>query len=168
ACADCVLNLNADCAIIPGYTLSPGADHYGDDINCQITTANWGASICSSRSDCKAFNSYTIQDGTQWSCAKRVASPLANANGICFYTKINNPCAQVPGYKLAADQDHFGDDIYCVQLSLTDAISRCNSDTRCKSFNTWYLNNDGSAYACLKTVGTPTTPKAGVCSYVKV
>jgi hypothetical protein len=75
------------CPTVSGYTLTAGADHFGDDINCQETgSAQTAASRCSADPACKAFNTYT-SSGAAWACTKRVSKPVSAGSGICFYVK---------------------------------------------------------------------------------
>jgi hypothetical protein len=78
---------SAGCPQVSGYTLTAGADHFGDDINCQETgSAQTAASRCSADPACKAFNTYTSGDAA-WACTKRVSGPTTLKAGICFFTK---------------------------------------------------------------------------------
>ena len=81
---------NADCAQVPGYTLMTGVDHDGDNLLCWQSDLPQAVSRCTSSSDCKAFNTYTVVGGAGWACTKRVAGPTAPKAGICFYTKTDS------------------------------------------------------------------------------
>ncbi|GIL89219.1 hypothetical protein Vretimale_18587 [Volvox reticuliferus] len=158
------------CSLIAGYTLTPGADHSGDNITCSTVSALTNAAkLCSASSaaGCKAFNLLS-KNGNLMSCLKSVAGPLSNAADVCYYTKINTTCPQVPGYNLAAGQDHNGDSLYCDSLSLTDTISRCASNDRCLGISTWWNVTTGALQACLKSTINPTITKQGTCFYAKL
>ncbi|GLI60272.1 hypothetical protein VaNZ11_002363 [Volvox africanus] len=157
------------CSLITGYTLTPGADHPGGDNIClTASSVTNAAKFCSSSSICKGFNLFNLSSKSLTFCSKNVAGPLSNAAGVCYYTKINTSCPQVPGYNLAADQEHIGDSLYCDSLSLTDAISRCTHDDECLGISAWWNVTNGALQACIKSATYPTTAKPGTCFYSKL
>ncbi|GLI60271.1 hypothetical protein VaNZ11_002361 [Volvox africanus] len=158
------------CRLIPDYILTPGADMYKAEISCENITPTVAAQRCTESADCKAFNTYFDAGvGIPWACTQSGTGPLKDALGVCYYVKSNTTCPQVPGFTLAADQDHAGDDLTCDQTSLTDTISRCKSDYMCQGFSTLYSNlTTGALRGCTKSVTSPIISKAGSCLYTKV
>ncbi|GIL59429.1 hypothetical protein Vafri_14100 [Volvox africanus] len=157
------------CNLITGYTLTPGADHPGGDNVCLTASSlKIAARYCSSSSTCKGFNVFNLSSKSLTFCSKIVTGPLSNAAGVCYYTKINTSCPEVPGYNLAADQDHAGDSLYCDSLSLTDAIGRCTYNDKCLGISTWWNVTNGALQACIKSATYPTTATPGTCFYAKL
>jgi hypothetical protein len=75
------------CPSVPGYDLTIGVDHFGDDIDCRLTDAATSAAArCNGDSTCKSFNTY-MDRGTAWACTKNVSGPTSPIAGICFYTR---------------------------------------------------------------------------------
>ncbi len=74
---------------MPGYTLTTGMDHDGDNLLCWQSDLSSAVSRCTSSSDCKAFNTYTAGGGAGWACTNQACGRPDSPEGRYLFLHQN-------------------------------------------------------------------------------
>ncbi|KXZ50656.1 hypothetical protein GPECTOR_15g340 [Gonium pectorale] len=146
------------CPSFPGFVAVVNVDHEQHNIKGTPIARDVAAvaAFCRAEPVCWGFNSDGYAKTSGW------ADTIAT--GTCFYVKLDPPvavCPQLPGYAVAADMDHPGDDGPTYMAS--DVAQRCTADPSCLGFA-----YGRSPSGIVKRAATPLVPRPGSCFYTKI